>query len=222
MSGSHTVHAGVREYLDAVHRHLVDLRPEDRADLISPVEQRVIDLGAADGGDEHIERHFGTPAQLAAELRTAAGYPPPPTGRAVSGPVSTTAWLGQQASRPAAAAVITYLTSLRPAWWAVRGYLLVGGVLAVSSQGGGYRLHTMGSYKQALLDTTEPHLTRTWLLIPVLAVLASIVLGHLTPRLRRPVQLLVVGLNAAAIVTLLAYPTWWMGPAFAFFSGLVT
>lgn len=221
MSGSHTVPAGVREYLDAVHRHLVDLRPEDRAELISPVEQRVIDLGAADGGAEQIERHFGTPAQLAAELRTAAGYSPPPTGRAVSGPVSTTAWLRQQATRPTAAAVITYLSSLRPAWWAVRGYLLVGGVLAASSQGGGYRLHTMGSYKQAFSADTVPHLTLLWLLVPLGAVLASIVLGHLTPRLPRLVQLLVLGLNAAAVVTLLAYPTWWMGPAFAFFAGLV-
>lgn len=220
MSRSDTLPASARAYLDALHRHLADLDPADRADLTAPVEQRLADLTEAGEGPRQIERQFGRPGELAADLRAAAGYPPPPTGHTAV-PASTAQWLREQSRRPTTAAVIRYLASLRPAWWAARGYLLVAGVLAAVTQGGGYRLHTLGSYKQAFDDNTPPRTSSLWLLIPVAAVTASIIVGHLTPRLPRPAQLLVVGLNAAAVLTLLAYPTWWMGPAFAFFTGLV-
>jgi hypothetical protein len=33
---------------------------------------------------------------------------------------------------------------------------------------------------------------------------------------------LVAALNVVALVLLIAYPTWWLAPAFAYYSGLVS
>ena len=223
MSRSETLPAFARDYLDALDRRLADLSTEERAELTTPVEQRLADLAREDdsGGRESVEQHFGSPEQLAADLRAAAGYPPVRPGQPAAS-ITTADWLRRQATRPPIAAVVRYLASLRPAWWAARGYLLVAGVLAALSQGGGYRLHTIGSYTQASDEGQTIHSTGLWLLIPLTAIVASVVLGHLTPRLPPPGRLLVVALDAVAVLTLLAYPTWWLAPAFAYYTGLVS
>jgi hypothetical protein len=56
--------------------------------------------------------------------------------------------------------------------------------------------------------------------IPLLAIGASIALGVSTPRLPPTGRWIVVALDVAAVVVLLAFPTWWMPPAGAYFAGL--
>lgn len=223
MNRSETLPAFAQDYLAALDHRLADLRTDERTELTTPVEQRLTDLVREDdnGGRDSIEQQFGSPEQLAAELRAAAGHPPVRPDR-VAAPINTAEWLRLQAPRPPIAAVVHYLASLRPAWWAARGYLLVAGVLAAVSQGGGYRLHTIGSYNRAFDQGQTIHSTGLWLLIPLAAVVASVVLGHLTPRLPQPGRLLVAALDAATVLILLAYPTWWMGPAAAYYTGLVS
>lgn len=213
---------GAQTFLETVRGQLCDLSPSDQADLIEQVEHRLQDLDASDEPNA-IETHLGEPADLANDLRAAAGFSLVPTqlnsaARASSSLDTLRAVAGHRVMRP----VIRYLDSLRPAWWAVRGYLLVAGVLAVISQGGGYRLHTIGSYTQASRDTTPIHPNLVWLLIPAAAVVASIALGLTTSRLPRTARLLVAAMNIVAIALLLAYPTWWLAPAFAYYSGMVT
>jgi hypothetical protein len=104
----------------------------------------------------------------------------------------------------------------------VRGYLLLAGVLAAISQGGGYGLHTLGSYRQVFTDGHGAHASLGWLLIPAGAVVASIVAGLMTERSPAFVRLLLAGLNIATIVLVIAYPTWWMPPAFASYAGMVS
>lgn len=52
------------------------------------------------------------------------------------------------------------------------------------------------------------------------AVVTSVVLGRCAGRLPHPVRLAMTALDVLAVFTLLAYPTWWMGPAFAYFAAL--
>ena len=208
----------VRTYLAEVRHHLRDLPPDDRAELTAPVEHRLLELAEHARGPADIERQFGPPAELAADLRSSAGYPQPTASR-TSGS-SLQGWLRDILRHPAVVPVVGYVSSLRPAWWALRGYLLLGGVLAaLGSQK--YRLHTIGYYKQAFENAAPQHLSTLWVGIPLLAVLASIVLGVVTPRLAPVVRLGVVGLNLLAVVALLAFPTWWLPPAGAYFAGLV-
>lgn len=210
-----------QRFLDAVRRHLDDLSPSDQADLLEQVELRLRDLDAS-GNPDAIEAILGPPARLAHDLRTSAGYPPATSASPGRAAPSTLDNLRDALNHPLARPVTGYLTSLRPAWWAVRGYIVVAGILAGISQGGGYRLHTIGSYKDALVDTTQAvHFTRIWLLIPIAAIIASITAGMLNARLPRAGRLLITGLNIATVILIAAYPTWWLAPAFAYYTGLV-
>lgn len=206
--------AHVRTYLDEVRHHLRDLSPDDRAELIAPVEQRLRELT---GGPADVERQFGRPAELAAELRSSAGYPNDPSSPGGSWLLD---WFRETSRHPAARPVISYLVSLRPAWWAARGYLVLGALLAsLGSQQ--YGLHTIGYYNQVFMDATPPRGNVLWVVVPLTAIVASIVLGLLTPRLPPLSRWLVMALNGVAVIALLAFPTWWMPPAGAFFAGLV-
>jgi len=206
-----------QQFLAAVVDHLGDLPAGDRADLIEQVEQRLHDLDASQERGA-IEAHLGTPADLAADLREAAAFPPPPPTSQPRTAGSALHLLGDLADHRRVRPVVDYLRSLRPAWWAVRGHVLVAGVLAAISQGGGYNLHTIGYYKQAF-GTDSVH-SRTWILIPAAAVIASVTVGLTTARQPRWLRLLVSAVNVLAVFVLFDYPTWWLGPAFAWYTGL--
>lgn len=207
-----------RDYLTAVRAGLSDLDTEDRTDLLIQVEQRLVDLGR-DGADRAaIELQLGRAEQFAADLRAAAGLPP--LAEVARATPSTFAWLEEVAQRPGVQLVSSYLHELRPAWWAVRGYLLVALCLAALSSGGGYQLHTLGSYNDVLSTDGSGDRNPFGLMVTLAAVLASIVLGRATPRLPRWAVLLVIAANIAAAFTFFAYPTWWLAPAFRSFSGL--
>lgn len=211
-------------YLADVMAHLQDVDAVDREELITPVRQRLAELSEHGADRRRIEEVFGSSAAAAADLREGAGLPSVP--RVTGTPParqSLAAWLVGLSQRAPIAPVIDYAASLAPAWWAARGLLLFAAALAIFDQGGeDYDLHTIGGYRSALQGPATPHLTTWWLALPLLAMIVSIIVGRYTARLPRPLQLLVAGLNVLAVFALLAWPTWWMGPAFAFYSGLVS
>lgn len=220
MKGLDVLTPAARDYLNEVHRGLADLAVDDQTELLSQVEQRLIELDRDPEDSATIDGLLGNAQQFAADLRSAAGLPPRTLPDDTRPAPSTADWLREVSKRPAPQAVLTYLRDLRPAWWALRGYLLVALVLAVLSQGGGYQLHTFGGYSTALTTDGPGHASSLWVLVTVAAMLASIFLGRLTRALPRSAATLVIALDMAAAFTFFAYPTWWLGPAFRAFSGL--
>jgi HAAS domain-containing protein len=213
-------------YLSHVSAALADLSDTDRVELLAEVHEHLTETAlAADYADDYavlVER-LGDPRRYAAELRAGADLPPAPEGDETAGSAdgpSIRDWLTAKAAMPPIRELRRYLLDLRPAWWALRGYLLVALLLAVLTQGSGYRLHTFGSYAEALDPRGNSGRSPAWVLAVVAAVVASIALGRTTPRFPPAARLAVVVLDAAAVFTFFAYPTWWLAPAFRSFAGL--
>ena len=126
-------------YLAAVRDELDDLPEEDRVELIEDLALHLAELSSSANRDDDAPRfdsRLGPPASYAAELRSAAGLPPRATSRpagapdtrrlrdalATSGPgrLVTAAWRHAWAGQAR-----SFLPELRPAWWVLRGYLVV-------------------------------------------------------------------------------------------------
>jgi hypothetical protein len=111
------------DYLAAVGRQLADLPAEERSALLEDLALHLESLGAEDD-DRSIAVRLGPADAYAAELRAAAGLParaerPRLVGDGLRQRVGTALghpWVGE---------VRRLLTELRPAWWVLRGYLLV-------------------------------------------------------------------------------------------------
>jgi hypothetical protein len=114
-----------QDYLAAVEHELADLPAEDRSALLEDLALHLEAL-AAEGDDRPVAVRLGPPAAYAADLRAAAGLPPRHSG-ARPAPVGLRARLDGvlAAAVPAGRQVRRLLTELRPAWWVLRGYLLV-------------------------------------------------------------------------------------------------
>ncbi|MCU1587659.1 MAG: hypothetical protein JWN31_1152, partial [Frankiales bacterium] len=155
--------------------------------------------------EEHDERplevRLGSAAAYAAELRTAAGLPP----RQATGSTyldrarSARAWLReQQWLRDAAAFII----QLRPAWWLLRGYLLV--LVPCMLYRNRYAFGHHGRYfylRKAAQDFPVPSVWGSHLLgllAALVAIVASVKLGRAS--LARGTRV-VVGLAGALLVT---------------------
>ncbi|TFV51989.1 hypothetical protein [Blastococcus sp. TF02A-35] len=119
-----------QDYLAAVEHELADLPAEDRGDLVEDLAMH-LDALAAEDDDRDIAVRLGPPAVYAEELRAAAGLPargaggrsPAPGLRErIDGLVASEAF---QRARPALRETRRLLVELRPAWWVLRGYLLV-------------------------------------------------------------------------------------------------
>jgi hypothetical protein len=117
----------VQDYLAAVEHELADLSAEDRSALM---EDLALHLDALSGEDDDrpLAVRLGSAAVYAADLRSAAGLP----ARAGALPAvpGLRMWLDRAtpAARrlaPAARATRRLLVELRPAWWVLRGYLVV-------------------------------------------------------------------------------------------------
>ncbi|MPQ97970.1 hypothetical protein GB931_08550 [Modestobacter sp. I12A-02628] len=117
------VSAQGREYLAAVDRQLADLPEDDRTALLEDLALHLEAMSHEDD-DRPVAVRLGAPAAYAADLRAAAGLP----ARA-----SAPDWLGAGtrdrldrvlATHPAREAR-RLVADLRPAWWVLRGYLLV-------------------------------------------------------------------------------------------------
>ena len=92
-------------YVDAVHAALADLPADDLADIIEDVRDHVEQVLAELGEDATtgaLEERLGKPADYAAELRSAAGYPPALTNAAAPGrPARSVRWLATWSVRVA-------------------------------------------------------------------------------------------------------------------------
>jgi hypothetical protein len=119
-----------QDYLAAVEHELGDLPVDDRNALLEDLAQH-LDALAAEDDDRPIAVRLGPPAAYAADLRSAAGLPP----RGGAARLATVglrerldrvrATLAARRIAPAARATQRLLIELRPAWWVLRGYLLV-------------------------------------------------------------------------------------------------
>ena len=119
-----TTTPAAEQYLAEVEHELADLPADERAELLEDLAMHLAAL-QQEPDDRTLTERLGSSASYATELRSAAGLPP----RASDSSGTRTRWL-----RTTAAAVRTsgavrglrsFLPQLRPAWWVLRGYLLV-------------------------------------------------------------------------------------------------
>ncbi len=123
-------------YLAAVRAELGHLSEEERGDLLEDLAQHLAEVAVDDAGEEPVGlvARLGEPAEYAAELRAAAGLPAPPDAVATAAASPATPDLLSQATRvvksawqhPWAREVRAFIRQLAPAWWLLRGYLVVG------------------------------------------------------------------------------------------------
>lgn len=175
-----------QDYLEGVAAQLADLPDEDRADLLDELASHLDELAAE--SDAPLATRLGTPADYAAELRASAGLPPARSpGRAGSH------LLGRARAartRPDVRAVEQFLVVLRPMWWVVRAWVVVG-LLALPNQ---------------------PSWSSPLLLVPVIgsgfvgfallaaAVFVSVQWGRRPPAPRSRLRWLVVATNVVAVL----------------------
>lgn len=224
----------VHTYLTQVSTALADLPDLERTELLAEVEEHLAEtLRDLDADADHpgLVGRLGSPLAYAAELRAGAGLAPPAEPGKERVPAgehqSIREWVDTLAATPVLQGPLHYLRDLKPAWWALRAYLLVGLVLAILAQGlhvlgggAGSQLHTFGYYQLAFVSPGPNGGHRAFLLIVLAAVIASVVLGRAAPRLPAPARLLLGALDLAAVFAFLAYPTWWLAPAFRTFIAL--
>ncbi|WP_222194515.1 HAAS signaling domain-containing protein [Modestobacter italicus] len=122
-----------RDYLADVDRELADLPAEERAALLEDLELHLAAL-AEEGDDCPVVIRLGSPAAYAEELRAAAGLP----ARGALAPSARLAELRRVAAEvrahPLAGEVRRLWVELRPAWWVLRGYLVVAVPCALAGQ----------------------------------------------------------------------------------------
>ncbi|MCU1590705.1 MAG: hypothetical protein JWP11_1961 [Frankiales bacterium] len=116
-------------YLGDVESELADLPADERSELLEDLALHLAAL-AEDGDDRTLGARLGSPADYAAELRLAAGLPPRSADGAAHGRLAAatralrskgTAVAGSRGVRE----IRSFLPQLRPAWWVLRGYLVV-------------------------------------------------------------------------------------------------
>lgn len=128
-----TTTAESQAFLAAVKEQLSDLPEEERTDLLEDLAQHLADITADRAEDgPALTTLLGEPEQYAAELRAAADLPPRTApvvtkesfvgrlGR--SGPVRLSQKLWR---KPYVVPVREFVPQLRPAWWVLRGYLVI-------------------------------------------------------------------------------------------------
>jgi hypothetical protein len=120
----------VRDYLAAVEHELADLSAEDRSALIEDLALH-LDALAAEADDRPLVVRLGPAAAYAADLRAAAGLPPRGSTRGPTAPGlrsrvdAVLASAAYRRAEPVLRGVRRLLVDLRPAWWVLRGYLVV-------------------------------------------------------------------------------------------------
>jgi hypothetical protein len=175
-----------QDYLAAVEHELADLPVEDRSALLEDLALH-LDALAAEDDDRPIAVRLGPPAAYATDLRAAAGLPPRGGGGRL-----TTAGLRQRLGRvlavPVAGEVRRLIGELRPAWWVLRGYLLVL-VPSLLDQDGARDFPVPAPFDSPVLGVP----------LVVLAVAGSVALGRRTLPLVPRVLVVVGGVVLAAM-----------------------
>jgi hypothetical protein len=119
-----------RDYLAAVEAELADLPAEDRSALLEDLALH-LDALAAEEDDRPLAVRLGQPSTYAADLRSAAGLPARGAAESTTAG-SVRAWADAvrasavyRRALPALRGGGRLLVDLRPAWWVLRGYLVV-------------------------------------------------------------------------------------------------
>ena len=157
--------AEIEAYLAAVRAALSDIPEDERADLLAEVEASLVE--AAGEGDRPIAS-LGPPEEFAAELRASAGLGEPAEAPAASRGFGACArWSSGSAHGPRARSAMRTARELAPAWWLVRGFLLVAAIAAVTGA------------SWSIEHPWLPHLpsARWSVFLIVVAVVASLALG---------------------------------------------
>lgn len=178
-------------YLAEVREHLAGLSDDERDDLLDDLAAHVHQVAAED--ERALAESLGPPEGFAAELMASAGLAPRDTGRR-PGPVAhVRAWAEARVAGlrryPWARAVLDFLPELRPAWWVVRGWLVVYGITLALGDG------TLDSFP-------FPEAFNSWVLGGALAAVGAVMSVRLARRTPRRRWLWLV--NGFAILTLLA------------------
>jgi hypothetical protein len=173
-------------YLAAVGASLADLAPDERADLLAEVEASLLESA----GDSPIAS-LGPPEEFAAELRASAGLGAPLTPEASGDPLASLRSLAARvAGYPPVRALARLARELAPAWWLVRGYLVVVAIAALTG---------------ASWASSHPWLPilgseRAGALLVVVASALSLAVGLGTRRTGASVALALLVVNLAALV----------------------
>jgi hypothetical protein len=182
--------AEIEAYLAAVRAALSDVPEDERADLLAEVEASIVE---AVGEGERPIASLGPPQAFAAELRASAGLgeqAAPAVSRSGVDALRTAA--AELARHPAIERATRLARELAPAWWLVRGGLVIGAAASVTGA------------SWSIAHPWLPHLpsaraTAFWL---VAAVIASFALGLRTRG--RASAGIVIAVLAIDVVALLA------------------
>jgi hypothetical protein len=116
-------------YLGEVEHELADLPADERTELLEDLGMHLVAL-EEDGDGRPLAARLGSPADYAAELRAAAGLPPRSAevvdgGRLAAGTHAVRGLVAAVAGSRVVRETWSFLPQLRPAWWVLRGYLVV-------------------------------------------------------------------------------------------------
>lgn len=178
------VSAEVAAYVGLVRAALKDLAPEDLDDLTGGLEADLAELAAE--SEEPLISRLGEPSAYAAELRAAAGFPPPDP--VVAEPkerwwrrahTSASAWWAAvRAEHP-------WVEKLRPVWWLLRGVVLAYLVWALLGYQLGWVFLLLGAalsfWVGLMQDGWEGWRSRTVLIANVIAAIWFIPVMSLAP-----------------------------------------
>ena len=179
-------------YVDGVAAQLADLPEEDRADLLDELAAHVDELVAE--GDTPLADRLGSPAEYAAELRASAGLPPARArGRAAAQAVDRAR---RMAGHPRVRATSDFLAALRPVWWVLRAWVVVGLVAMWPGQ-------TTPTWADAMPLVPRIGTPMVGLVLLLAAVVASVQLGRRTQALGARRRWAVVALNVGTALLLI-------------------
>ena len=122
MTAAAHVPSDVEVYLSRVRNALADLPAEERNELLAEVEASLYETASETGGP--VAARLGPPEDFAAELRSAAGLQEGEATRSGSYREA----IDRVLADPRVDTALRYSRELAPAWWVVRGYLVVAGL----------------------------------------------------------------------------------------------
>jgi hypothetical protein len=178
------------DYLGRVAAALADLPDDDRRDVLEEVAGHVDEV--AGESEAPLVARLGSPEDYAAELRASAGLPAAERG---TGPLVRER-LRQLRERPAVRAARDFLGSLRPAWWVLRAWVLVGLVAMWPGQ-------TTPTWGDAMPLVPRVGTPLVGLLVLLAVVVASVQVGRRDRSLSAGQQLAVRVVNLGAALMLL-------------------
>jgi hypothetical protein len=178
-------------YLAAVRVSLGDIAEDERAELLAEVEASLIESA---GEIDSPTAALGPPEAFAAELRASAGLgEPSPVSAPAQGTLQVArAFASELGRRPWAARSLSIARELAPAWWLVRGYLVVVAIASI----------TNARWSQSRPWAPAFSSRRTDILIIALVVAASLALGVLRRRRVASLLLVAVVVDIAAVLAI--------------------